>query len=524
MQWKRLLFCTIAFVIAGPAWAAVKPHALIADGMVLQRDLKVPVWGTAGKGEAVTVEIQGQKVSATAEDGNWLVRLDNLKAGGPFEMTIAGTNTIRFKNVYVGDVWVCSGQSNMEWPLSAAHNAGEAIAHSKNPRIRLFTVGKIPAGVPQHNVAVVQQANLGKWFECNAQTSPGFSAVAYFFGRDLEKSLNVPIGLIHTSWGGTPAEAWTSKPVLTAEPALKHYADKIDRDMSAYAKGVEKYIDDLGKNKEALIAVAARGQNLPQPPASPAQQFGFPASLYNGMIANLIPYGIRGAIWYQGESNANRAYEYRTLLPAMIKNWRADWKQGDFPFLIVQLAPFMKLVQEPTESQWAELREAQLLTALNLPKTAVAIITDVGDEKDIHPRQKEPVGARLALAARALANGEDIEYSGPIYNDMKIEGSKISLRFTHLGGGLLAKGGPLTGFTIAGSDRKFVNAEAEIQDDTVVVSSSQVAQPVAVRYGWANYPTGNLWNKAGLPASPFRTDDFPMLTGPKKTATATRTK
>src|SRR5205807_1044341 len=224
----------------------------------------------------------------------------------------------------------------------------------------------------------------------------------------------------------------------------------------------------------------------------------------------LIPYGIRGAIWYQGESNAGHAYEYRTLLPAMIKNWRADWKQGDFPFLIVQLAPFMKIETEPKESQWAELREAQLLTSLNVPKTAVAVITDVGDEKDIHPRKKEPVGARLALAARALANGEDIEYSGPVYSDMKAEGSKISLRFTHQGGGLVAKDGALTGFTIAGSDRKFVNAEAEIQDDKLVVWSNHVAQPVAVRYGWANYPTGNLWNKAGLPASPFRTDDFPM--------------
>src|SRR5205807_3920550 len=234
----------------------------------------------------------------------------------------------------------------------------------------------------------------------------------------------------------------------------------------------------------------------------------------------LIPYGIRGAIWYQGESNAGHAYEYRTLLPAMIKNWRADWKQGDFPFLIVQLAPFMKIENEPKESQWAELREAQLLTSLNVPKTALAVITDVGDPLDIHPRKKEPVGARLALAARALANGEDIEYSGPIYREMKVEGTKIHLSFDHLGSGLIAKGGNLIGFTIAGADHKSVNAEADIQDDKVVVGSPDVPQPVAVRYGWANFPTGNLWNKADLPASPFRTDDFPMLTGPKNTAAA----
>ena len=269
MQWKKFLSCTMLLFIAGPLSAAVKPHALIADGMVLQRDMKAPIWGTADKGETVAVEIQGQKVSAAAEDGKWLVRLDNLKAGGPFEMTIAGTNTIHFKNVYVGDVWVCSGQSNMEWPLSLAHNAHEAIAQSTNPRIRLFTVPKIPAGTPQHNVSS-QPFNLGKWLPCNAQNTPSFSAVAYFFGRDLEKALNVPIGLIHTSWGGTPAESWTSEPALETEPALKHYVEHKKKDLSAYPKAVERYIEMLNKNKEDLLKKAAAGQSLPAPPASPA--------------------------------------------------------------------------------------------------------------------------------------------------------------------------------------------------------------------------------------------------------------
>jgi sialate O-acetylesterase len=230
--------------------------------------------------------------------------------------------------------------------------------------------------------------------------------------------------------------------------------------------------------------------------------------LYNGMIAPLIPYAFKGVIWYQGESNAGRPELYRELMPLMIKNWRDDWKQGEFPFLFVQLAPFMKIVQEPTDTDWAHLRDAQRHTSLHTPKAGMAVITDVGNEKDIHPKPKEPVGARLAFAARAIAYGEKIEYSGPVYESMKVEGNKAILSFTHLGGGLDAKGGPLTGFTIAGEDKKFYNAQAEIQNDKIVVTSDQVEKPVAVRFGWANFPVVNLWNKAGLPASPFRTDDW----------------
>jgi sialate O-acetylesterase len=289
--------------------------------------------------------------------------------------------------------------------------------------------------------------------------------VLYYFGRDLQKALNVPVGLIHSSWGGTPAERWTSAPTLDKAPDLKG-----------------------PKNSD----------------------------LYNGMIAPLQPFAIKGVTWYQGESNADRYGQYQALFSAMIKNWRDDWKQGEFPFLFVQLAPWQAIDKEPKDSAWAELREAQLLTMLHCPKTAMAVITDVGDEKDIHPREKAPVGERLALAARAIAYGEAIEYSGPVYESMKVEGNKAILRFTHLGGGLVAKDGPLTGFTIAGADHKFHPAKAEIRDTTVVVACDQVDQPVAVRFGWANYPVVNLWNKAGLPASPFRTDDWPGVTGPKK--------
>jgi sialate O-acetylesterase len=312
--------------------------------------------------------------------------------------------------------------------------------------------------------------------ECGPDTVGGFSGVAYFFGRDLQKALDIPIGLIHTSWGGTIAEAWTPKEALEANPDLK---------------------------KLVPATIKMEGNNANQGTV-----------LYNAMIAPLISYPIKGAIWYQGESNAGRAAEYETLFPTMIQSWRKAWKQDDLPFFFVQLAPFQKIEQEPTDPAWARLREAQRLT-LKLPKTGMAVITDVGDEKDIHPKRKEPVGARLALAARAIAYGQKIDYSGPNYENVKFVDGKAILSFQNLGGGLESKGGELTGFTIAGDDKVFYNADAMIQGDTIVVSSAKVAKPAAVRFGWANYPVVNLWNKAGLPASPFRTDDWAMETKKK---------
>jgi len=435
--------------------AAVKTPAFISDGMVLQRGMKVPVWGTADPGERVTVHFQGQKAQATAgQDGTWTVRLHELKAGGPFEMTIQGRNKLHLRNVLVGEVWVCSGQSNMEMAVAGSANAPEVIARSGDPMLHLFTVPHASTPSPARDVK-------GSWGECGPKTVPGFSAVAYFFGRDLRKALGVPVGLIHTSVGGTPAEQWTSASALKAHPELR----------------------------------------------------GLPGSgLYNGMIAPLIPYAIRGVIWYQGESNAGRAVQYQTLFPAMIKDWRARWGEGDFPFLFVQIAPWQKIRKEPGDSAWAELREAQRLTSLEVPNTAMAVITDVGDEIDIHPKQKSPVGGRLALAARALAYGQKGEYSGPVYAGMKVEGGKAVLSFRHQGGGLVARGGRPEGFTVAGADHRFVNAKAEIHGDKVAVWSPHVKHPVAVRFGWADYPVVNLWNKAGLPASPFRTDDFPLTT------------
>jgi sialate O-acetylesterase len=457
---------------AGAARADVKPSALVSENMVLQQGVPVALWGTADDGEKVTVTFQGQEVGATADGGKWAVRLQPLKPGGPFELTIAGKNTLAFKNVLVGEVWVAGGQSNMEWPVSASANPRQAIESSANPKMRLFTVG--------HKISEKPEADVrGKWQECGPQTVPNFSAVAYYFGRDLQKTLGVPVGLIHSAWGGTVAEAWTTPAALEDDPALRGLLPK-----------------------------------SPVQPNNPNQG----TVLYNGMIAPLVPYAIKGAIWYQGESNAGRAYQYRTLFPAMIQSWRQAWKQGDFPFLFVQLAPFERIGLAPQESAWAELREAQLLTSLRCPHTAMAVITDAGDPVDIHPKAKEPAGARLALAARAVAYGEKVEYSGPVCQGMSVEGNRAVLSFDHAGKGLDARYGALAGFTVAGEDRRFYNALAEVKGDRVVVWSDKVERPVAVRFGWANCPLVDFWNKDGLPASPFRTDDFPTLTGPKQTA------
>ncbi len=430
--------------------AAVKPNGLFSDNAVLQQGMRLPVWGTADTGEKVMVEFQGQKASTTASAGMWMVHLNPLKAGGPFTMKI---NDQEIKNLLVGEVWVCSGQSNMGFTLDRADNAQEAIGASKDPMLRLYTV-------PRAN----KLQELPKaWKESSAESAPAFSAVAYFFGKHLRQALKVPVGLINTSVGGTPIEQWTSSHALKSVPGAPS---------------------------------GARSSNL-----------------YNGMVAPLIPYGIKGAIWYQGEANDSRAYAYRTLLPTMIEDWRKAWGQGDFPFLIVQLAPFGKVKRLP--GSWPELREAQLLTVQKAPKTGMAVIADIGTEDNIHPTIKEPVGERLTLAARAIAYGEKIPYSGPIYKSMKVDGNKAVLSFDHVNGGLVAKGGTLTGFTICGDGNKFVSAQAEIVGKNVIVTSPEVSKPVSVRYGWSDWMVVNLWNKAGLPASPFRTDDFKMITNLK---------
>jgi sialate O-acetylesterase len=504
---RRILHAAAVLAVllatAGLAPADVKLHPLFTDNAVLQRDIAVPVWGTADPGEDVSVACGGQKKSVKAgADGAWMVKLDAMKAGGPLEMTVTGKNTLTVKNLLVGEVWICSGQSNMEWSLKASAGGKEAIEASANPKIRLFTVPKKAVDAP------VREVNAA-WKECGPDTSGGFSGVGYFFGRELQAALDVPVGLIHTSWGGTAAELWTSRRVLEGSAELKPLVEQHERSLAAFAETKAKHAQALEEHKKAAEKAKAEGKDAPPAPKAPKGPGMAPSCLYNGMIAPLLPYAIGGAIWYQGESNAGRAAQYRTLFPAMITNWREDWGQPgparDFPFLFVQLANFMGRKAEPGESGWAELREAQTMT-LSLPKTGMAVIIDIGDAKDIHPKNKLDVGRRLALAAQHVAYGKDLVYSGPMFDTMTVTGDKACLRFKHVGGGLEAKGDKLTGFAIAGEDRKFVWAEAKIEKDAVVAWSPAVPKPVAVRYAWADNPECNLTNKEGLPASPFRTD------------------
>jgi sialate O-acetylesterase len=515
-QGLRNCFLLAILVLAAmvlPARAEVKLPALIGDNMVLQEGKRVAIWGTAEPGEQVRVTLGEEKATAAADgEGRWKVELGPLKAGGPFEMTVTGKNSITLHNVAVGEVWICSGQSNMEMAVGNSPrawggvlNAAEEIAAGNYPMIRQFTVRKAVAGQPQRDAE-------GEWKVANPETVGEFSAVAYFFGRDLYKALNVPVGLIDSSWGGTPAEAWTSAPALAADPELKTILDEWKEKTAEYPKLLEQFQRELKGWEQSSEKAEAEGRPAPPPPqmpADPRSNSWRAAGLYNGMIAPLLPYTMAGAIWYQGESNADRAYQYRKLFPAMIRNWRRAWGEVDFPFLFVQLAGFRQPWAPRTA--WAELREAQTM-ALALPKTGMAVTVDIGEPYDIHPKNKQEVGRRLALAAEAIAYGRKVVYSGPMYDSMSVEGAGVRLRFTHAGGGLVAKGESLKGFEIAGEDRRFVAAEARISGETVVVRSSKVPHPVAVRYGWDDYPECNLYNKAGLPASPFRTDDWPGVT------------
>lgn len=503
-----VLFPLCLLAAAALAVADVELPAVIGDNMVLQRHQRVPIWGTADPGEKVTVTFAGQQVTTTAKpDGRWMLRLTALAAGGPYEMTVAGKNTTALQNVLVGEVWACSGQSNMAFSVRASNNAEEEIAAANYPQIRLLTVPRVPASEPVSDIEA-------EWVVCSPETVPNFSAVGYFFGRDIHKELGVPVGLINTSWGGTPAESWTTRPTLKEDPDFVPIIDRWNQARENYPEQKKKHEEALAKWKEDVEKAKAEGKQPPRQPYPPLferKQYE-PSSLYNGMIAPLIPYAIRGAIWYQGESNAGRAHQYRKLFSAMIRDWRLQWGQGAFPFLFVQLANFRAREPEPGDSAWAELREAQSM-ALKLPRAGQAVIIDIGDADDIHPKNKQDVGRRLALNALAIAYGRDIVYSGPTYSFMEKEDGRIRLHFDHVGGGLTAKGGgPLKGFAIAGPDRKFAWADAVIDGDTVVAGSDQVPQPVAVRYGWANNPECNLYNREGLPASPFRTDGWPGIT------------
>jgi len=505
-----VLALVIVLVLAGVLSADVRLPSVISDNMVLQQGKAVPIWGWADPCETVTVTGSwgsGKWETTADQDGKWMVKIDSGKAGGPYEMTVAGKNTVTVKDILVGEVWVCSGQSNMEFTVKQAKNSAQEIADANNyPQIRSFNVYKKVIYTPTYNCS-------GKWQVCSAQTAGSFTAVGYFFGRELNKQLNVPVGLIHTSWGGTPAESWMSKEYLENDPNFQPILKRFEEASANYPELKKKYQEKRQQYDSIAPKLRAEGKPLPprpEEPIGPGHAYS-PTGLYNGMIVPIIPYGIRGVIWYQGESNAWRAYQYRTLFPTMIKNWRDKWGQGDFPFLFVQLANFEATSPQPQENDWAELREAQLMT-LSAPNTGMAVTIDIGEANDIHPKNKQDVGRRLALWALAKTYGKTIVYSGPIYTLMEVQGNKAILHFENIGGGLVAKGDSLKGFAIAGADTKFAWADAKIEGNTVVVSSDKVSVPVAVRYAWAINPVCNLYNKEGLPATPFRTDIWPGIT------------
>jgi sialate O-acetylesterase len=639
----------LLLVFSGQVHATIRVPSFVGDSMVLQRNMKIPVWGWATPGASITVQFKGKTYrSTTAADGKWVVRMDAMPAGGPFDMRIEGDgNPLIIKNILIGDVWICSGQSNMQFDFNNVKTKyADEIAASANNAIRIITINRTYAHTPQ------QDCKSNGWRAASPQSILSFSAAGYFFGNELNAKYNIPIGLIATNYGGTPSEAWTSEEGLRSFPrfndgisymkdtaavnkriqeskdrtlawntktktddsgyisskpvwAQNDYDDnswssdemprmwdkfgyrntfgviwfrkKIEIPQSVAGHDAVLYLGSIDDEDETFVngtrvggyanrtkprehqvpgnllkpginiiairvvnwdnaggmvgdqpmRLTAAGQSislqgawkyktglkLTQRPANYVP-VSVPTSLYNSMIAPLLPYAIKGVIWYQGETNADRAYEYKEIFPAMIKDWRNQWGQGDFPFIYQQLVNIRAPKPEPSESDWAELREAQLQT-LAVPNTAMAVGIDIGEAYDIHPLNKKDVGHRLALAAEKIAYKDAVPgFSAPVYQSMKRSGDKIILRFNTYGSDLVAQGGgELKRFAIAGSDRKFVWANAVIKNNKVEVWSDAVKDPVAVRYAWADNPEGcNLYNKEGIPASPFRTDDWPGLT------------
>jgi sialate O-acetylesterase len=642
-KWTTLLM----LLLAGSLTAQVKLSPIFNSNMVLQQGMEIPVWGLASPGEKITVTLEKAVASTrTNKAGKWTLKLPAMNYGGPFKMTIKGKTLQTLENIMIGEVWVCSGQSNMEFNLLTTKNGDAEIAAANYPDIRLFTVKRRISQTPQ------DQLEEGEWLKCSPASIPRFSAVAYFFGRELNQKLKVPIGLINTSWGGTIAETWTSDESISKNPDFINQMAQLKKiNLDDYAKTIEKEVRDrvgefstvdmgmkgdqpiwaasdfndsawklmnlpgyieqngldgvdgiiwfrrvieispdetgnpailsLSKINDSdrtylngtligstiQLAEKSRVYTIPAGILKPGKNIltvqvedvggmggiygdstalklkcgnrnislsgswkykvglvkfntvlspnSYPTLLYNGMIHALVPYGIKGAIWYQGEGNAGRAKKYQRVFPDMIKDWRNHWNQGEFPFLFVQLANFMKVDSVPAESSWAELREAQSKT-LSLPNTGMAVTTDVGDALDIHPKDKQTVGKRLALAALKVAYKQDLIFTGPVYRQMTIVGNKITLTFDETGNGLKAmdKYGYLKGFTVAGANHQFQWAKAKITGvNTIEVECPDIERPVAVRYAWGNNPDdANLYNSADLPASSFRTDQFKGIT------------
>lgn len=505
---SRFLTTTLSIAVAlSTASAAVKLPAIFSDHAVLQREAKVPVWGWADPSEEVTVSIAGQsKTTKADEKGKWRVRFENLKGDGPQELTVKGSDTVTVHDVLIGEVWLGSGQSNMAMTVNRAKNfEEEKAAAAATQKIRVFTVSSGPAETEQENC-------VGKWVVCSPETVGGFSATAFFFGREVHRQIEVPMGIINSSVGGTPIESWISADVQHASPELKAYFDESkptpqlsDEEQTArYQKALELW-------KKKVAAAKAEGKEpegrAPKDPIAARKSKGGIGQLFNGKIAPLIPYAIRGALWYQGEANSNgpKANFYQFQLPLLVSDWRKRWGY-EFPFAWVQLPNFTKGGQADA---WCLVREAEL-KSLKLPKTGMAVTLDIGEEHNIHPLDKQDVGKRLATWALATVYGQKVPSSSPLPAGHEIKGSEVIVKFSHADGGLTAKDGALRGFTLAGEDKIFHDAQARIEGNTVIVSCPEVPKPVSLRYAWKDWTNANLYSGAGLPATQFRTDDWPV--------------
>ncbi len=503
MKTFPLFFIAILFLSCSVSLIAAVPNSLFSNHMVLQQKVDIPVWGTGRNGEKISIEFAGQLLTTIVEKNHWHVVFPAKNAGGPYSMKITGDTIITIKDIYIGEVWVCSGQSNMERKMSPHRNYQTITNYEKekeaanHPLIRQYFVPYTQSDT------LIEDAG-GSWVVCSPSTIESFSAVAYFFARDLQQAKNVPVGIILSAVGGTQAKLWTSRAGLSNNAALLPLVQEYDDAVNEYPQKLAQY----NINKDSIFAQYERDKGLakqeskpmprrPRPPQNPSERWRI-SCFYNGMIAPLLKYPIKGVIWYQGESDRDFADRYQVLFSTLINDWRKNWNLDNFPFLFVQIAPFKE--NNP------EIREAQLVALEKTSNTAMVVTTDCGDPQDIHPPFKQPIGHRLSLAARALAYNENIAYSGPIFDSYKIKGNTIEISFSHVYSGLKCKGKELTGFTIADSTDKFITATALIKGNKVIVYNDTIAKPVAVRYGWANVPEGNLYNNKDLPASPFRTD------------------
>lgn len=506
------LFVALAGLLS-ESRADVKMPGVFSNNAVLQRDRPVPVWGWAAPGEKIKLTVPNQEHTAVADaNGRWQVMLKPLAAGGELEMVIEGTNRIVLRNLQVGDVWLCTGQSNMQWTVADSRDADLEIPAANYQNIRLLSVETPGSQTPIEDCP-------GHWEVCTPQTVAPFSAVGYYFGRDMLQNVKVPIGLIDVSWGGSACEAWVRRDLLQDNPLYQPILDRSDKAVAEFVerKDEEKYQQQLAA-WEAKAEEARKG-GRPVPPGrpnwdNPVTGQHRPGNLYNGRLKPIMPFAIRGVIWYQGETNAERAYQYREMFPLMIKNWRDDWGQGDFPFYWVQLADYNPEQNQPGDSAWAELREAQTMTLDRLPHTGQAVAIDVGDAGDIHPRNKQAVGRRLARQALGQTFHQPVAHDFPRYASMYKQGRSILIRFRDVHGKLnTIDNKPVTGFAIAASNRKWVWADATIVGDAEVeVRSDAVSDPFAVRYAWADNPVCNLIDSTGLPVTPFRTDQWPGIT------------